>query len=119
MARILIVEDEALIAELLIMYLEELGHQVIGPAPTVDQALSLLKADRPELAILDCALGQQESTPVAEILARENIPFAFATGRGADALPSGFRDRPVIAKPYIYEDVERILAKLRPEPSAG
>jgi DNA-binding response OmpR family regulator len=111
-ARILIVEDEALIAELLAMYVEELGHEVVGPAATIDQALSILTNDRPQLAILDCALGHQESTPVAEYLAKENLPFAFATGRGADALPAAFKTRPMIAKPYIFEDVERVLTQL-------
>jgi DNA-binding response OmpR family regulator len=111
-ARILIVEDEALIAELLVMYIEELGHQVIGPAATIAHALSIVKDDPPQLAILDCALGAQDSTPIAEALAKENLPFAFATGRGVDALPIGFKERPVISKPYIFEDVERVLAKL-------
>jgi DNA-binding response OmpR family regulator len=113
-ARILIVEDEALIAELLVMYIEELGHEAVGPVATVDQALSILKSDPPQLAILDCSLGSEESTPIAEALAKDNLPFAFATGRGADALPQGFKTRPVIPKPYMFEDVERVLAKLMP-----
>ena len=112
MARILIVEDEALIAELLVMYIDELGHETVGPAGTVDQALSLLKTDPPQFAILDCTLGSEESTPIAEALAKVNLPFAFATGRGVNALPEGFKDRPVIPKPYLFEDIERVLAKL-------
>jgi DNA-binding response OmpR family regulator len=112
LARILIVEDEALIAELLGMYVEELGHAVVGPAATVQHALSLLNAGRPDCAILDCALGTQESTPVAEELAKAEVPFAFATGRGADALPKDFKQRPMITKPYIFEDIERVLAAM-------
>lgn len=112
MARILIVEDEPLIAELLAMYVEELGHEVVGPAATVDAALSILKSDPPAFAILDCSLGQEESTPIAEALNSNNLPFAFATGRGVHALPEKFKTRPMIAKPYIFEDVERVLSSL-------
>jgi DNA-binding response OmpR family regulator len=112
LARILIVEDEILIAELLAMYIEDLGHEVIGPATTIDQALSILSADRPEYAFLDCTLGQQDSAPIAETLAKDNVPFAFATGRGVEALPTDFKAQPMISKPYAFEDVERLLAAL-------
>ncbi|WP_052699200.1 response regulator [Hyphomicrobium sp. 99] len=112
MARILIVEDEALIAELLAMYIEEMGHESVGTAATVEQALLLLNREHPACAILDCSLGRQESTPIAEALAKAGIPFAFATGRGHDALPEGFKQRPMIAKPYIFEDVQRVLATM-------
>lgn len=113
MARILIVEDEPLIAELLAMYVEELGHQVVGPAATVEAALAILEKTPPAFAILDCGLGRQESTPVAEALAKQNLPFAFATGRGVEALPAQFRNSPIIPKPYVYEDVERVLSGLQ------
>jgi DNA-binding response OmpR family regulator len=114
LARILIVEDEALIGELLAMYIEQLGHEVLGPASTVGQALTILENDRPAFSILDCSLGQQESTPVAEALAREGIPFAFATGRGPEALPEDFKRQPMIMKPYVFEDVQRVLASVSP-----
>ena len=112
MARILIVEDEALIAELLAMYIEEMGYQSIGPAATVAQALLLLEAERPACAILDCSLGQEESAPVAEALESAGIPFAFATGRGPGSLPARFSQRPRISKPYVFEDVQRVLASI-------
>jgi DNA-binding response OmpR family regulator len=112
MARILIVEDEALIAELLAMYVEELGHEVVGPAATVDDALKIIETDPPAVAILDCSLAHQDSTPVAEALSKRKLPFAFATGRGADSLPQAFQDRPMIPKPYVFEDIERVLKQL-------
>lgn len=94
------------------MYIEELGHEVVGPAATIDQAFSILNSTPPDLAILDCALGQQESTPIAEALSAKNLPFAFATGRGAGSLPANFKNRPMITKPYVYEDVERVVGAL-------
>jgi len=95
------------------MYVEELGHEVVGPVGTVEAALSVINAEPPAFAILDCSLSNRDSTPVAEALAKQNLPFAFATGRGAHALPENFRERPLIAKPYIYEDVERVLSSLK------
>lgn len=112
MARILIVEDEALIAELLAMYIEEMGYQSIGPAATVAQALALVDGEPPTCAILDCLLGHEDSAPVAKALANAGIPFAFATGRGPGSLPDGFKQRPMINKPYIFEDVQRVLTSI-------
>jgi DNA-binding NtrC family response regulator len=111
-ARILIVEDEPLIAELLSMYVEEIGHEVVGPAGNIKDAFAIMESDPFEFAILDCSLGKEESTPIAEVLANRNLPFAFATGRGAHALPEKFKTWPMIPKPYIFEDVERILSSL-------
>ena len=110
MARILIVEDEALIAEFLGCMSKSWGTRSSALRATVEHALSLLNDGRPDCAILDCALGPQESTPVAEELAKAAVPFAFATGRGADSLPKDFKQRPMITKPYIFDDVERVLA---------
>jgi DNA-binding response OmpR family regulator len=112
MARILIVEDEALIAELLAMYVEELGHEVVGPAATVEDALKIVETEPPAVAILDCSLANKDSTPVAALLTERNVPFAFATGRGVDSLPAAFKDRPMIPKPYVFEDIERVLKQI-------
>ncbi len=94
------------------MYIEEIGHETVGPAGTVDQALTLVNGEPPACAILDCALGREESTPVAEALTKAGIPFAFATGRGAESLPEGFKQRPMISKPYVFEDVQRVIAAM-------
>ncbi len=112
MAQILIVEDEALIAQLLAMYVEDLGHKVIGPAATVGEALAILNTGMPAFAILDCTLGHEECTPIADALSKANRPFAFATGHGTDALPVDYKSRPVISKPFVFEDVERVLSSL-------
>jgi DNA-binding response OmpR family regulator len=113
-ARILIVEDEALIAQLLAMYIEDMGHDVVGPAATVNEALSFLNSDPPAFAILDCTLGDQDCTPIAEALSNANLPFAFATGHGIDGLPANFKTQPMISKPFIFEDIERVLSSLTP-----
>jgi DNA-binding response OmpR family regulator len=111
-ARILIVEDEVLIAQLLAMYIEDLGHEVVGPVATVGEALTILNSNPPACAIIDCTLGNQECTPIAEALSRATLPFAFATGRGIDALPAEFKAQPMISKPFIFEDVERVVSSM-------
>ncbi|KPG02202.1 response regulator receiver protein [Rhodopseudomonas sp. AAP120] len=76
---VLIVEDEFLIAMDLAHMLEELGWRVIGPAPNVKDALRLLQAERPQVALLDVNLGRELVTPVAENLKALGVPFAVAS----------------------------------------
>jgi CheY-like chemotaxis protein len=111
MARFLIVEDEPLIAALLAGYVEDLGHDVLGPVATVSEALSLIDAHQPEFTILDFTLGREESAPVADALVQRNLPFAFATGHGFKALPDRFRSAQLISKPYVFEDVQRLAQR--------
>jgi two-component system, response regulator PdtaR len=78
--RILVVEDEYLIAMELDGTLRAAGYRVIGPAPDVSEALELLKAERPDAAILDVNLSGQWVTPVAEKLRETFVPFILTTG---------------------------------------
>ena len=91
MARILIVDDEPLIAMMAEEWLSELGHAVVGPAYDLDGALALTERDPPNAAILDLTLGTYDSYPVAGHLRALAIPFAFASGHGRDALAPEFR----------------------------
>lgn len=84
-ARVLIVEDEALIAMDLAQMVEELGHVVLGPAPSVAAALSIMDADRPDAALLDEDLRGQTVAPVAARLAGEKIPLFVISGRARSA----------------------------------
>ena len=78
--RIMIVEDEMLVAMELEALLAEQGCAVIGPAPTADRALALLAEGLPDAAILDVNLNGQTATPVAAALRAQNVPFLLATG---------------------------------------
>ncbi|WP_300216935.1 response regulator [Bradyrhizobium sp.] len=78
--RILVVEDEYLIALDLDAALRTGGYRVIGPASNVSAALELLKAERPDAAILDVNLAGQWVTPVAEVLQAMSVPFILASG---------------------------------------
>lgn len=108
--RILVVEDEWLVAADLEDALVEAGLEVIGPAPSVGEALALLASHGPvDAAVLDVHLTRETSLPVAEALRREGVPFVFATGFTPDDLPIEFRTQPLLTKPV---DPSVLLARL-------
>jgi DNA-binding response OmpR family regulator len=86
--RILLVEDEFLLAMELEDMLRQAGYDVIGPARDVSAALRLLRAERPDGAILDVNLAGEWVTPVAEVLRAMLVPFILASGYGAEDLDS-------------------------------
>ena len=112
MARVLLVEDEALVSALAEQWLLDLGHDVVGPAADLASALKL--ADQSiDGALVDVSLGRQTAYPLAEVLAARGIPFVLATGYGPEAIEPAWRDRPMLAKPFEFDDfqgaVERLL----------
>ena len=107
--RILIVEDEWLIAEFLSALLEEIGYESVGPAPSVERALAVLSQEPPDAAILDVMLGREKSYPVAEALAARSIPFMFTTGYLNSELPEKFVARPVVSKPVEAGRLQQVL----------
>jgi CheY-like chemotaxis protein len=111
-SRVLIVEDEALVAMLLEDMLIDAGYAVSGTASAITQALEFVAdaANDFDVAILDVNLRGQPIFPVAEALAAAGKPFVFATGYGAGSLPEAWRDRPTLQKPFGAGDVERVLA---------
>jgi CheY-like chemotaxis protein len=107
--RILIVEDEWLIADFLSALLEEAGYETIGPAPSVERALAVLSQETPDAAILDVMLGREKSYPVAEALTTRNIPFVFTTGYLTSELPEKFAARPIVSKPVEANRLRKVL----------
>jgi CheY-like chemotaxis protein len=83
--RILIVEDEAMIALLIQDVLEEIGSVIVGPASRIPAALDLIAAEAVDLAVLDLNLAGQPVYPVAEVLADRGIPFVFITAMARSA----------------------------------
>jgi DNA-binding response OmpR family regulator len=111
--RILVVEDEPLIAMMLEDFLDVLGKQASATADSVASALAAIDSTPVDAAILDVNLrGGEKSTAVAEALAAKNIPFVFATGGGSDGVDERFRDRPRLQKPFTMDGVEQALAQL-------
>jgi CheY-like chemotaxis protein len=115
--RVLIVEDEPLIAMLVQEWLEELGCSVIGPAASVTAALELIAGLEPHAAILDVSLGKEESFPIADELTKRGVPFTFATGYGIHGLEARFAGVQVLAKPFehkLFSDVVSRMVLSRP-----
>lgn len=110
--RILLVEDEMLVAMLLEDMLTESGHTVIGPVAKLDQAVEAARNESIDLAILDVNLQGHEVFPVAEALAARQIPFVFSTGYGAGGLPEAWRQRPTLQKPFRRDDLYRVIGEL-------
>ena len=110
--RVLVLEDERLIAVLLADWLVELGCETVGPAYTVPQALELIGSHDPNAAILDVSVGKEDCTPAADLLRSRGVPFAFATGRRADEFLSRYPGAPMLAKPYEFETVRSAMRKL-------
>ena len=109
--RVLVVEDEALIAMLAEEMLVEIGCIHHATAPTIGKAMPLVEAGGFDLALLDVNVARERVFPIADALAARAIPFAFASGYGEDGLPEAYAERPMIGKPYSAEDLERALTR--------
>ncbi|WP_214476687.1 response regulator [Mesorhizobium sp. dw_380] len=97
--RVLVVEDEWLIAEDIASRLRKAGYPVVGPVSSVAAALRLVEADNVDVALLDIQLNGKTSLPIAETLLARRTPFAFITGFGQGDVPAPFRDCKFVPKP--------------------
>lgn len=107
--RILVLEDEPLVAFALEDMLLELGCEVVGPANTLAQAAELANTQTIDAAVLDINIDGERSYGIAELLAAKGVPHIFATGYNPEDLPFGAAG--VLTKPYRASDVEAALAK--------
>jgi len=98
--RVLIVEDEMLIAMMLQDMVADAGLEVEGVANSLNAGIDLANRADFDLAILDINLNGEEVYPIAEILQRRGIPFIFSTGYGAGGVRSGFDGTPQVVKPF-------------------
>ncbi len=110
--RILLVEDEILVAMLLEEILADLGYDVVGPVGRVDEAIELAKTAAIDGAILDVNLAGHHVYGVADALTERNIPYIFATGYGQAGLRDGYTDRPVLNKPFRANELKAGLQGL-------
>ena len=110
--RVLLVEDEAVIAFAVEDMLGELGVAVVGPAFRLDEAIELAQAEAIDAAILDVNLNDQRSYAVADELARRGVPFLFATGYAEAGVQWTGHEVPLLAKPYRQEQIAAALGKL-------
>ena len=111
--RVMVVEDEALVAMLTCDTLEDLGCQVLGPFATAERALVYLQSNQVDMAVLDVNLGDgQTSGPVASALAAASTPFLFTTGYGSSRMLGEFPLAPIVTKPFTETQLEKALNDL-------
>lgn len=108
---ILVVEDTALVADLLTEELQAAGCRVIGPAPRLQQGLALAGTPGLDGALLDVNLAGEPCFPIADALSARGVPFAFLTGYGATVLPASYQDVPCLAKPCNLGEMKALVKR--------
>ena len=111
--RILIVEDDALIAMALEELLREFGYEAMGPASTIEAAEAALAAETPDVGLFDLNLSGRSTLDLALALKARGAQIVFCTGyETPPGLPSALADAPVLVKPLDGADLGAVLARL-------
>ncbi|MEA1834059.1 response regulator [Methylobacterium durans] len=114
--RVLVVEDQYILACDIAQALGARGAQVVGPVPNLERALSLSRTQAVDIAILDINLPGEDVYRLAEELMRKDVPIVFATGVDAGILPPIFSGVPRVEKPFRAADLIRAVARLIDRP---
>ncbi|MNE31516.1 two-component response regulator [compost metagenome] len=110
--RVLVIEDESLVAMLLETILEDMGCAVVGPESNIDDGLRAATNEASlDAALLDVNVAGREVFPVAEALRARGVPFVFSTGYGEAGLPEHWRGNPTIQKPFTEGAIHDALMK--------
>jgi CheY-like chemotaxis protein len=110
--RVLVVEDQMIVAMEIEGMLRALGCVVLGPVGTLELAVRLGREETLDAAILDVSLDGETIFPVAEELQRRGIPFIFATGYGESILPEKWRGQLHLGKPFNREQLEKLIRSI-------
>jgi len=113
--RLLLVEDDYMIAADVSQRLQEIGVEIVGPVGSIEDALALIEAGSSiDAAVLDINLGNQRSDAVADALHAQNVPFVFVTGYDQVMLPPLHAEVPRCEKPVRIPALARLLAERIP-----
>lgn len=107
--RVLLVEDQVIIAMELEAALKKAGCEVVGPVGRLKPALELARRELLHFAVLDVNLCGEKVFPVAHLLESRGIPFVLATGYGESAVPEGHIGWRVVSKPYDSEQIVKLI----------
>jgi DNA-binding response OmpR family regulator len=107
--RVLVVEDEMIVALEIEDVLREAGYEIVGPVGTLPEAVNMARTQSLDAAILDINLDGDWTLPVAVELQRRSIPFLLATGYADSALPPQLRDLPRLVKPFQDRELEQLM----------
>jgi CheY-like chemotaxis protein len=109
--RVMIVEDEALVAMALREALDELGFSVLGPFNRISEAMIALRNNHIDAAVLDVNLGGELIYPLADVLAADHVPFVFITGYGAEEIEPRYARVPVLQKPIEVDALNSVFVR--------
>jgi CheY-like chemotaxis protein len=112
MRRVLLVEDEVMVAMYIEDVLAELGYQVVAVATSLTRALAFADERNFDFAVLDINLGTEQSFPVADVLRQRGIPFLFVSGYTSGGLADGYRNEVRIRKPFRTHDLANAIGRL-------
>jgi len=115
--RVMLVEDESLIAMMMEQTLSDLGYDVVGPFGTVREAIEAIECEPVDAAILDINLGGEMAYPIARILQGRKVPFVFMTGYGAETIGAPFPGVRTFQKPLERETLRQLFAPNAPDPT--
>lgn len=106
-SRVLVVEDEALIAAMIVEWLGDMGCEAVGPVARISEGLAM--ADQPiDAAVLDVNVSTERVFPLADLLRRRGVALVFATGYG-DCIAEAALNAPVLEKPFTFDQLSRAL----------
>lgn len=111
--RILVVEDEPLIAMMIEDAVERCGHVVAAAARNITDAMQIASLGDFDAALLDLNLNGQKAHALAVVLQSQHKPFAFITGYGEDGVLEKFADAPLLKKPFREADLCALVERLR------
>lgn len=107
--RVLVVEDEALIASMIVDWLDEMGCEALGPVARLSDGFALAQAERLDAAVLDVNVNSERVYPLAHFLRCRSVRLIFATGYG-DSIAEPALNAPVLEKPFTSDQLARALA---------
>jgi PAS domain S-box-containing protein len=110
--RILVVDDEPLIAMDIVSILEEEGCKIVGPASTLQKAMELVEAGNADAALLDANLAGEPVDTLAAALTRRQVPFSFVSGYGPESLPEAFSHATLIKKPFQRQELIEAVRRM-------
>lgn len=120
---VLVVEDEWIVAVELDNELTAMGCRVVGPVPSVSEAMAILAGQRVDVALVDIELGEDTGYPIAHASQARNVPVVFLTGYNATTLAPEFRHLRCLEKPVgaraLAVALTAALANARTGPAAG
>jgi len=108
----LVVEDEFLVAMMIVDMLVDLGCEVVGTATTLKAAVEKSSALALDFAVLDVNLNGELSYPAADVLAKRRIPFLFATGYSSKGLANLYQSVPRLQKPFDIRALEKAITNV-------